>query len=189
MDFAGSGITPGQIVGVVVGIAIAFAIILRRSAQARTLRIELLWVRPVIFLAIIASAFLAAPPPLTLASLAIFALALAIGAALGWQRGRFTHIEVHPETHAITSRTSPWGILFIAAIVLVRVGLRGAIIQGYAPAGVPVAAITNALLLLFGATIIASSLEVWLRARRLLAEAQAARAGMISPGANSPIVR
>ena len=189
MDPAASGVTPGQIVGVLVGLAIAFAIILRRTARSRTLRIELLWLRPLIFLAIIATTMASSPPPFTLMTVLILALALAIGVGLGWQRGKFTLIEVHPETHAITSRTSPWGILFIVAIVLVRVGLRGAMLGGAAPLGLPIAAITSGLLLLFGAMITASSLEIWLRARRLLAEARAAKAGVVSSAAYPPIVQ
>jgi hypothetical protein len=189
MDPTGSGFSAGQFVPLFVGLAIAAAIILRRNSRPRTLRIELMWLRPALFIAIIATSMATSPPPLTLASVAIMALSVVIGVGLGWQRGRFIRIEVHPETHAVTSQASAWGILFILGIVGVRVALRGAMMEGHAAIGVPMTVVTNALVLLFGAMIITSSLEMWLRARRLLADAQAVKAGTISPGANPPIVR
>ena len=104
-------------------------------------------------------------------------LACVVGAALGWQRGRFMRIEVHPETHDITSRASPVGMLFILALLGLRMFLRGEA-MATPIAGVPATAVADALILLAGAMMITQSIEMWLRARRLLAEAQAAKAGL-----------
>jgi hypothetical protein len=121
-------------------------------------------------------------------SIVLLALALVVGAAVGWQRAKFMRIEVHPETHDITSRASPIGMLFILAVVAARMGLRSFAYESRGIAGLPTAAIASALILLVGAMMIAQSVEMWLRARKLLAEAQAAKAPLTSPAANPPIV-
>ncbi len=111
------------------------------------------------------------PPPLEPTSLALIALATVIGAGLGWQRGRFIHIDVHPETHDLTTRVSPIGLLFIVAIVVGRVGLRAGA-SSVTRLHVPFAAVSDAIVLLLGAMMVAQGTEIWLRAHRVLAEAR-----------------
>jgi hypothetical protein len=171
----------------IITVAIVIGVMMLRNSKPRPLRIERLWIRPVIFLALLVSAFAAAPPPLTAATVALIATGLAAGCALGWQRGRFMRIEVHPETHDITSRASPLGIIFILVLVVVRIGMRGAIAGGGAIGGVPAAAAADALIALAAGMMMTQSLEMWLRARRLLAEAIAARSA--PPQRGTPIVR
>jgi hypothetical protein len=178
----------GQVTGIVVTLVVVMAMLMLRNRRPRRLRLEAMWIRPVIFLVLIAVSAFAAPPPLTPVSLAVMALALVVGAGLGWQRGRFMRIEVHPETHDITSRASPIGMLFILAVVAARMGLRGMAYESRGLAGLSTAAIASVLILLVGAMMIAQSVEMWLRARKLLADAQAARTPLASPGANPPIV-
>ncbi len=101
--------------------------------------------------------------------------ALAIGAALGWQRGRFIRIEVDPDTHAITARASPIGMVFILALMATRFALRGALVQNSAAFQLSAIAVTDALLVFAVGMMATQNLEMWLRARRLLAEAQAAK--------------
>jgi hypothetical protein len=180
----------GQITRIVITLAVVMVVMLARNQRARRLRLTALWIRPLIFLVLIGVSAVVAPPPITPLSVAIMALALAVGAAIGWQRGRLMRIEVHPETHDITSRASPIGMIFILAIVALRVGLRDVAFETRGASGLPTAAIASALILLVGAMMIAQSVEMWIRARRLLADAQAAKAPpMASPGANPPIVR
>jgi hypothetical protein len=177
--------------GMIITVVIVVAVLVLRNRRPRKLRIEALWIRPVLFFVAIALALAAAPPPLAPLSVALMALAVVIGAGLGWQRGRFMRIDVHPETHDLTSTASPVGMIFIVAILALRIGMRGLVMQSHAFFGLPATAITDALILLVGAMIVTQSLEMWLRARRLLAEAIAAKAGAVtvSPGANPPIVR
>ena len=84
-------------------------------------------------------------------------------------------IEVDPATHDLTSRASPAGLIFIAGLVLARLWMRTAMAQGASLAGVPATAAADALIGLAGGMMITQNLEMWLRARRLLAEAIAAR--------------
>jgi Protein of unknown function (DUF1453) len=184
--FQGAG---GQTYGLVIAVVVALAVVLLRNRRPRKLRVEALWMRPVLFVAVIAATMAAALPRLTAASLGAMILAAAIGAALGWQRGRFMQIDVDPETHAMTSSASPAGLLFIVAILALRMGLRGVLLQNRWALGVPAATISDGLILLVGATMITQSLEMWLRARRLLEASRAAKASAVTPRIDEPIVR
>jgi hypothetical protein len=177
-----------QIYSTIIVVLIMTVILWRRNSPPRQLKIERLWIRPVLFALIVSATLSATPFPLDPASLAVFVLALLVGGGLGWQRGRFMRIDVHPETHDVTSRASPVGMIFIVAILALRILLRGAALESRSALGVPAATITDGLILLLGAMIVAQSLEMWLRARRLLDEARAAKAGSQNPGAQPPLV-
>ena len=155
--------------------AVVVGIILLRNSRPRRLRIERLWVRPVLFALILATTLASAPPPLTPLGILMPAAALAIGCAAGWQRGRFMHITVDPATHDLTSRASPVGIIFILVLVAARFWMRGAVAQGASFGGVPAATATDALIAFAAGMMATQTLEMWLRARRLLAEAIAAK--------------
>jgi hypothetical protein len=177
-----------QILTPLITVAILALVLWRRNSRPRQLRIERLWIRPVLFALIVSATIAATPFPLDPLSLAVFALALVVGAGLGWQRGRFMHIDVHPETHDVTSRVSPVGMIFILAVLALRLLLRGAALENGSALGLRAATITDGLILLLGAMIVAQSLEMWLRARRLLEEARAAKAASKAPEAQPPLV-
>jgi len=148
------------------------------------LRIERLWVLPAIYLVMMVSALAAAPPPITPISIGLLVLGFLIGAGLGWQRARFTEIHIHPETHDLTSRSSPIGIIFIFAILLLRFGARDFLASHPDVLHVPVIAIGEALLVMVVATLSMQRLEIWQRASRMLAEAR----GSIGPPPPSSLV-
>jgi hypothetical protein len=175
-----------QWVGLAITAIIIVAVMLMRNRRPRRVRLGALWIRPLIYIALIAVAAFARIPPITPLGLICMVSAIVVGGVIGWQRGRFMHIDVHPETHDITSQTSPIGMLFILGIFVLRMGLRD--VAGAIP-GVPAAVAASSLILLVGAMMIARSAEVYLRARRLLGEARGARSENASPGANPPIVR
>lgn len=182
-----------QLLAPLVTVAILAAVLWRRNSRPRQLRIERLWVQPVLFALIVSATLSATPFPVDPLSLAVLTLALVVGAGLGWQRGRFMRIDVHPETHDVTYRVSPVGMIFILAILALRLLLRGAALENGSALGLRAAAITDGLILLLGAMIVAQSLEMWLRARRLLDEARAAKAAAQAqtgqaPGAQPPLV-
>jgi hypothetical protein len=170
---AAAGAPGGQLLPLVIGVAVAAIIMLLRNRQARRLRIERLWIRPVLFGVIVTLSLLAAPPPAGLLTWALLNAGLAIGAVLGWQRGRLMRITVDPETHELTSQMSALGQVFVLGLVLLRMGLRSGLAGG---AHLPLAAITGGLLLMAAGMVCTQGLEMWLRARRMLAEAEAARA-------------
>jgi hypothetical protein len=103
----------------------------------------------------------------------------------GWYRGRLTVITIDPETHDLTSRTSPVGVVLIAVLFAARYGIRlafpGAGIGQPGSLQDQAGAITDALTLFAIAALVVQRLEMWLRCRKLLAEAQAAKAGPPMP--------
>jgi len=160
----------GTIIAIVLGIRIW------RMNKVRPLKIERLWVVPAILALATASMFIAAPPsPL---GWALSLVALAIGAALGWQRGRFMHIEVDPGTNALNQRASPAALLFIVALIAVRFAARSMLASGAGNTMLHLnaMALTDILVALALGLVAATRLEMYLRAKRMLETAQAARA-------------
>jgi hypothetical protein len=159
-------------------------LIIRRGLRARKIKIESMWIFPALLVLAGASLFAAGgvPSPMIMAELAA---GVAAGAIAGWYRGRLTLITIDPETHDLTSRTSPVGVVLIAVLFAVRYGIRLAFPGG--AIGQPgslqdqASAITDALTLFAIAALVVQRLEMWMRCRKLLAEAQAAKAGPPMP--------
>jgi hypothetical protein len=141
----------------------------RRMSVARPLKIERMWIRPAIVLAVCALILAQYPPQPS--DLVWLALALALGALVGWQRGRFVKIVVHPETHEINQQASPAAMIFLLAIVGLRVILR----QEAATAWhVGVNLIADLSIVFAAGLFTVQQAEMWLRARKLLAQARSA---------------
>ncbi len=152
------------------------AILIVRNRRPRGLNLQRLWIRPVLAVLFIGAMLYQSPPPLTVASVAIMVAAVALGAALGWQRGRLTHLEVHPETHIITARVSAVGVILVLGLVAARMILRSAL-TGPGFDGPTVGLLADGLVVMAALTMLAQQVEISLRARRLLAQAQSAIAG------------
>ena len=154
-------------------------LIVRRGMMARKIKIERMWVLPALLLFAGGSMFAQAhiPSPMIVGELAAAAVA---GAVVGWYRGRLTHISIDPATHDLTSRTSPVGVVLIAVLFGARYGIRLAFPQmadAHGSLESQAGAIADALTLFGIGAIVVQRLEMWLRCRRLLAEAQGMRAG------------
>lgn len=148
---------------------VIFGLRARRMSQMRPLKLGQLWIVPAIYVVIVAANFIAKPPTPT--AWAASAAALLVGAALGWQRGRMMQIHVDPETHTLSQKGSPLAILFLLAIVGVKLGVQG---EGRA-LGFDVALVTDAALALALGMFATTRVEMYLRAKRLLEEAGATR--------------
>lgn len=148
------------------------ALVVLRNSRARRLRIETLWITPVLIFAAVGTLFSqqGMPSPVFLA---VDIAALAVGAVLGWWRARFTHIAVDPATHQLTSRASAIGMLVILAIFALRYGVRTYAAQHASTLGVSANAIADAALVISVGLVCAQRLEIALRATRLLNEARA----------------
>jgi MYXO-CTERM domain-containing protein len=164
----------GQGSNALIGLIVAGAILLLRNRRPRPMRLERLWVRPALVALMVASSLAATPLAFDPASLAIYLLCAAGGAAAGWQRGRFTHIEVHPETHAVSSRVSQLGVLLILAVFALKMLVRAYRPEAAALLGGHAQALGDGLVLLAGSMILAQTAETGLRAMRLLGQARAA---------------
>lgn len=146
---------------------------LRGMNRMRRLRLETLWIVPAIYLAFAVVMFVEFPP--NLIGWAICVAALVVGAAIGWQRGRLMRIHVDPQTHQLNQRASPAAVLFIFALIAVRMAARSVLATGSA-AGFHLSTmlVTDILIALALGLFAAQRLEMYLRAKRLLEEARAA---------------
>ena len=167
------------VIGAVVVALVLFRV--ARSRVARPMNIDLLWITPAIMLAfggVGSWAMLNFPHPANpgLKDFAIMAAVLLAGAAIGWWRGRFMRIEVHPETHQVMVQASVMAILVLVGLFAVRMGLRS-VFLGDADPRSPAAALLNVDFILVAIGILSvARMEMWLRAKRLLNEARAAKA-------------
>ncbi len=160
------------------------ALVLRRNLQPRPLQIERMWIYPVILVFLLGSS-LYETPPTTMLAIGFLAGGLVLGAVAGWYRGRLTRITIDPDTHALTSQASMWGTVLVVGLIVVRYGLRAYLMGGLDMTGAKprgglggtALAATDALLAFTVGMMGVSRLEMWLRASKLLAEAQAAKAG------------
>jgi predicted lipid-binding transport protein (Tim44 family) len=160
------------------------ALMLWRNMKGRRVRVEALWIRPAILLAMAGAAVSqtkAASPGLVAAMVG----ALAVGAALGWLRGRMTRISVDPETHLATGQASPLGLILILALIGFRLGARYLLAENAGAMHVDVVQATDVLLALAVGLVAAQQLEIWIRCRRLIAQSMAAKAEQ----AGRPIVQ
>lgn len=163
---------PNPLIGYIV-MAVVLAIVLivrvRRVNQVRPLKVEQLWIVPGIYLVLAVLAFATTPP--SAAGWLACAVALAIGAALGWQRGRLMRIDVDPETHGVTMVQSPAALFFIVILIAIRSGMRGAMQSGAIGSfHISPATLTDVLVAFALGLLAVGRLEMFLRARRLLAE-------------------
>ncbi|SEM50137.1 Protein of unknown function [Sphingomonas gellani] len=154
-------------------IAVVLALRWRRLSRVTPLRLERLWVLPAVYGAV-AIALFATHPPVGLAWL-FCAIAAALGAALGWQRGKTMRITVDPETHALNQSGSPAAILFIVLLIVVRMGAR-AMMTTSNGLHLDALAVTDMLVALAVGLFAAQRIEMYLRATRLLEVARTARA-------------
>lgn len=142
-----------------------------RRAKPRRLRIERMWIAPSLILAGVALSFAVQPPPHLALFLAEIA-GLGAGVAFGWWRGATTRIAIDPDTHELTSQASIGGLLVLGGVVLLRYGLRDLAWQNAAAWQVTPIEIADVSLLFAAGLVCVQRLEMWLRARKLLAAAR-----------------
>lgn len=166
-----SGQSLGPLIGI--GVAAAFMIFrLTRAQKARPLKLEWMWILPLVLL-LATAALLWQMPPSGLEWLGL-AVAFAIGGGVGWQRGRMMKITVDPETHALNQQASPAAIIFLVALVAVRYGLREGLSAEAEAWHLSAAFLTDVFVVFAMGLLTVTRLEMFIRARRLLADARAA---------------
>jgi hypothetical protein len=149
-------------------IVIVLALRLRSMSRERPLKLGTLWVVPVLYLLVAGSMLMSlTPPPI---GWGLLLLGLAIGLAVGWHRGKLIRIERNPETGELRQKASPLAMLLLVALITLKVGARA--IFGETAAGHPGSSallLTDAFLGFALGLLSATRLEIYLRARRLLA--------------------
>ncbi len=144
----------------------------RRMGRDRPLKVDQLWVLPAIYLAIVVILLVQTPPDE--AGWLWCVAALVVGAVIGWYRGRMITISVDPATQALRQRASPAAMIFLIVLVGARVFLRSVVTDEAQSWHVSAATIVDAFLTLALGVIAVQRLEMFLRARRVMATAQTA---------------
>jgi Protein of unknown function (DUF1453) len=147
----------------------------RKMARAQPLKLDRLWVRPALVLAIAALALLAPAPahhpirvlmPLDWAWLG---LAAVLGAVAGWQWGRTMAIDVHPEDGTLMVRGGQAAILVLAVLVVFRIGLRAGLSAEAQAWHLNMLLVSDASIVFSALLFTLRSVEMYLRARRVMA--------------------
>lgn len=147
----------------VIGVVLFFRV--RRMGVKRPFTLETLWIVPTIFLAITGLTLVQFPPRgLDLAWLGV---ALVLGAALGWQRGRLMKIWVDPEGGGLMTQGSGWAVVFLVALLVLRMVLREGLVME-ADAGLIDIGLINSAFVVFAFGLFGTQrAEMALRAKRL----------------------
>lgn len=148
-------------------IAVVLALRLRSMGRERPLKLDTLWVIPAIYVLVASSMLMTlTPPPL---GWGLMLAGLAVGAALGWHRGKLIRIERNRKTGELRQKASPVAMLLLVAIIILKLGARA--IFGETAAEHPSSSavlLTDAFLGFALGLLSATRLEIYLRARRLL---------------------
>jgi len=159
-----SWITYAITIGIIV---VVLALRMRGMSKMRPLKLGALWIVPALYLAVAVFMFVQLPPTgwVAIAS----AVGVAIGAAVGWQRGKMMHIHVDPDSHALNQKASPAAMMFLIVLIVVRAGARSVLGQ---ESNVSPAMLTDPLIAFALGMFTVTRLEMYLRAKRLLEEAR-----------------
>ncbi len=149
-----------------VAIAVVLVIRTRRMTQVRPLRLERLWIVPVLYLAVVTMLYIQYPPTPLGWGLAL--IGLIGGCGLGWQRGKSMRIVIDPETHALNQQASFVGIALLAGLIVIRQIAARMGAQMHFDGG----AIVDTLAALALGMFSVQRIEMYMRGKRLLVEAQ-----------------
>ena len=149
---------------------------MRRMNRAQPLKLERMWIRPAIFLAITALVLFAPGPhgerhQLAPQAWAWLALAGAVGATAGWYWGRTMAIDVHPEDGTLMVKGGQVAMLVLVVLILFRLGLRaGLAVEGRAW-HLDVFLVSDVSIVFTALLFTVRSVEMFIRARRVMATA------------------
>ena len=153
-----------------VAIAVVLALRLRNINRTRRMHLGRLLVAPIIVGLLAIYLFMSVPPDG--AGLAIFAVGLAVGAAIGWQRARLMKVSYDPASNTFSLKQSPLAVVLLIAIMLLRrLALPGVAMSGGATNIPRALGLINGLIGFGLGTVMAHNLELWLRARAMRAKA------------------
>lgn len=146
---------------------LVLGLVVRRSLRGRRIKVDTLWIIPVMLI-LAAGSMIAQSPPHDPKNIAGLVIATLLGVGVGWQRGKLTRINLDAETGVLTSQASPAAVLLIVGLFAARFGLRAWMAE-HPGQGEDWVTATDALVLFGAATVIVARLEMWLRCRRLIA--------------------
>lgn len=155
-------------------VAVVFALRFRAMNKERRLKLEFMWILPAIMVAATIFLFVQFTPHGT--DWLWLGLIFAVGATIGWWRGRLIPIAIDPDTHELNTKPSPAAILFLLGLFVVRFALK-AFLESEAQAWhINAVLLTDGFVVLGVGLFSVSRLEMALRAIGLLREARATKA-------------
>ncbi|RYF91102.1 MAG: DUF1453 family protein [Caulobacteraceae bacterium] len=159
----------GQTYGPLIGIGIAAVVMLLRArgGKAKPMNVVTMWIVP----ALLFAGFVAVTATSHIHGLdyAWVIAAFAVGAALGWQRGRMMPIHIDPDTGKPMIKTSVAALLFILALMAARLVLRQVLEGSAASLHINPLLVTDAFMALAVGLLGVARIEMFIRARRLKA--------------------
>lgn len=160
------------ITGVIV--AIVFFFRFRSMNRERRLKLEYMWIFPAVMIAAMVALFLRFPPHgMDWVWLAVI---FAIGASIGWLRGKLIPISIDPETHRLNTKPSPAALIFLLALFVIRFALKAILEAEAATWHLNAVLLTDGFVVLGVGLFSVSRIEMALRAWGLLRAARASRA-------------
>ena len=148
-------------------IAVVLALRFRSMNKERPLKLETLWIVPVVYALIAGSMLFALPPPPIGWGLVV--IGLGAGLTLGWYRGKMIRIERNAETGELRQRASPLAMMLLLVLIVIKLGARS--IFGETAAAHPGSGamiLTDAFIGFALGLLSATRLELYLRGRRLI---------------------
>lgn len=159
-----------QLYGPIVVVVIILALRMRSLSKERSLNPRRLWIVPLV-LVVLAGWILFMNPPGP-GGLLICLAALAVGGALGWQRGKLIRMWRDPASGDIRQKASPVAMLLLVGVLLVRFVIRQYFDANPSSDGQfhgDALIVTDALLTFAVGLVAATRLELMVRARQLAA--------------------
>jgi hypothetical protein len=153
----------------IVIIAVVFFLRYRSIGKERPLNLGFLWVVPLIFMVLAATMFIELPPPPL--GWTLTAVGLAVGVGLGWYRGKLIHIDKR-EDGKLFQKASPLAFFLLLALFAIKFSARE--LFGTSSSGDPASApmlMTDAFMGFAFGLLSATRVEIFLRAKRILASA------------------
>lgn len=148
---------------------------MRKMARAQPLKLNRLWIRPALFLAVTALVLFAPAPPnhamrhlLPQDWIWLFVAAVP-GAVAGWYWGRTMAIEVHPQDGTLMVRGGQAAILVMAVLILFRLFLRTGLAVEAQAWHLNMLLVSDASIVFTAFLFTLRSVEMYLRARRVMA--------------------
>nr|WP_295662666.1 CcdC protein domain-containing protein [Polymorphobacter sp.] len=165
-------IDPRQVLPVVIPLLILGVIAIRRRKPQR-IRIERLWITPVLMTALIGTGLYYTPhTPFHPATYAAFAVALAAGLVGGWFRARTVPMSFDAATGTVVTEPSIVAIIVLVALFAGRSLLRMALAGSNT--GIDAGTISDGFLLFAVGLIVGGRIEMFVRGQRLIWSGSAA---------------
>ncbi len=165
-------VDPNEVFPILIPLAIIAVLAVRRRKPQR-IRIERLWIMPVLMTAFIGMGLYYTPhKPFHPATFAAFAAALGVGLVAGWFRARTVPMSFDAASGTVVAEPSIVAIIVIAALFAVRSALR-MILNGSAP-GIDAGTISDGFLLFAVGLIVGGRIEMFVRGQRLIRSGSAA---------------